>query len=42
MIFNTEEIATLYHFPLASIKTAPVERIDIKKGQPPANLPIME
>ncbi len=41
MILNTEELATLYHFPLASNKTAPVERIDIKKGQPPANLPIM-
>lgn len=41
MILNTEELATLYHFPLASIGSAPVERIDVKKGQPPANLPIM-
>jgi hypothetical protein len=41
MIMNTEELATLFHFPLASSGTAPVERIDVKKGQPPANLPIM-
>ncbi|MDB4940123.1 MAG: hypothetical protein JWO40_548 [Candidatus Doudnabacteria bacterium] len=41
MVMNTEELATLYHFPLATIGTAPVERIDVKKGQPPANLPIM-
>lgn len=40
MILNSEELATLYHFPLATSSTAPVERIDIKKGQPPANLPI--
>ncbi|GAC1412493.1 MAG: hypothetical protein NVSMB66_1590 [Candidatus Doudnabacteria bacterium] len=41
MIMNTEELATLFHFPLASSSGSPVERIDVKKGQPPANLPIM-
>ncbi len=40
MIMNIEELATIYHFPLATASTAPVERIDIKKGQPPADLPI--
>ncbi|TSC65385.1 MAG: hypothetical protein G01um101477_501 [Candidatus Doudnabacteria bacterium Gr01-1014_77] len=41
MIMNIEELATLYHFPLNTASTPPVERIDIKKGQPPANLPVM-
>jgi hypothetical protein len=41
MIMNAEELATIFHFPLARTSTPPVERIDIKKGQPPANLPVM-
>lgn len=44
-ILNTEELATLYHFPLASETagvTANVERTDFKKSQAPANLPIAE
>lgn len=42
MIFNTEELATIYHFPITSMggMNTPVERIDIKKGQPPVNLPV--
>lgn len=40
MIMNCEELATLFHFPLATAATPPVERIEIKKGQPPANLPM--
>lgn len=40
MILNIEELATLIHFPLATNKTAQVERIDVKRGQPPANLPV--
>jgi hypothetical protein len=41
MVLNTEELATLYHFPLATTKVPPVETIDVRKGQPPANLPVM-
>lgn len=38
---NTEELATLFHFPITADITNPsVETIDIKKIQPPANLPI--
>lgn len=40
LILNTEELATIYHFPLARTSTPPVERIDIKRGQPPSDLPI--
>lgn len=41
MILNSEELATIYHFPLATVGVPPVESIDVKKGQPPADLPIM-
>ena len=41
MVLNTEELATLYHFPLSTTKAPPVETIDVRKGQPPANLPVM-
>lgn len=42
-ILNTEELATLFHFPITSegIPTpTAVETVDIKKIQPPSNLPI--
>jgi hypothetical protein len=41
MLMNSEELATLFHFPLLNVKTPPVESIDVKKGQPPADLPIL-
>ncbi len=40
-ILNTEELATLFHFPITKTAvTQPVESLDTKKIQPPANLPI--
>ncbi len=42
-ILNTEELATLYHFPITSPTSQPitaVEVMDMKQSQPPANLPI--
>ncbi|MCU0660649.1 MAG: hypothetical protein MUD00_03520 [Candidatus Pacebacteria bacterium] len=39
-ILNTEELATLYHFPGRVSETATFKRIDSKKGEPPQNLPI--
>jgi hypothetical protein len=44
-ILNTEEIATLYHFPITTKTTmAPsaIEKTESKKSQPPVNLPIPE
>lgn len=44
-ILNTEELATLYHFPITTKTTmapASVEKTDIKKAQPPSNLPIAD
>lgn len=40
-ILNAEELATLFHFPITADVTIPaVETVDIKKIQPPADLPI--
>jgi len=44
-ILNSEELATLYHFPLTTKTTsapASVERTESKKSQPPVNLPVLE
>ncbi len=38
-VLNTEELATIYHFPDIGIES-PLPRIEAKKGEPPANLPI--
>lgn len=39
-IMNTEELATIYHFPSATVKTPMLGRIEAKKGTPPPSLPI--
>lgn len=40
-ILNVEELATLWHFPITGENTIPaVETVDVKKIQPPSNLPI--
>ena len=41
-ILNIEELATLYHFPITAVSTTPLQRIESKKGAPPAGLPIVE
>lgn len=37
---NTEELATIYHFPSATVKTPMLGRVEAKKGAPPASLPV--
>lgn len=40
-ILNSEELATLFHFPITADQVnASVETVDTKKIQPPSNLPI--
>jgi hypothetical protein len=40
-ILNTEELASLWHFPVAEVVKAPtVQKVDAKKAQPPMGLPM--
>jgi hypothetical protein len=41
-ILNIEELATLYHFPITAVTSTQLEKIESKKGAPPASLPVME
>ncbi len=41
MIFNVTELATLYHFPSETVATPTIAWAGAKKGEPPANLPII-
>lgn len=40
--FNSEELATVYHFPMKSVETPELPKVGAKKGEPPAGLPIEE
>jgi hypothetical protein len=40
IILTTEELATIYHFPDVSVKSPLLPRVEAKKGEPPAGLPI--
>lgn len=40
MIMNTEELATIFHFPGQVAETPTLGRIESKRGEPPANLPL--
>lgn len=37
---NTEELATIYHFPAINIKAPLVKKTEARKAEPPTNLPI--
>ncbi|MEK7532100.1 MAG: hypothetical protein AAB579_00635 [Patescibacteria group bacterium] len=38
-ILNTEELATLWHFPVMTVKTPLLKRLEAKRSQPPSYLP---
>lgn len=39
-VFNTEELATVFHFPDVSVTAPTIQRIEAKKGEAPPNLPV--
>lgn len=39
-ILNTEELATLWHFPLPLVKTPLLQKTSSKRAEPPINLPV--
>ncbi|MEK7193938.1 MAG: hypothetical protein AAB651_01105 [Patescibacteria group bacterium] len=39
-ILNTEELATIYHVPAIMVEAPKLRRLEAKKGEPPAGLPI--
>ncbi|MEK7621892.1 MAG: hypothetical protein AAB415_01805 [Patescibacteria group bacterium] len=40
MVLNTEELATIYHFPGAVATTPTLTKIESKRGEPPIDLPL--
>ena len=39
--FNTEELATIYHFPqIPNVRVSQIQKVETVKTAPPANLPI--
>ncbi len=41
-VLCTEELATLYHIPSIAVEAPKLQRLESRKGEPPANLPFEE
>jgi hypothetical protein len=41
-VLNIEELATVFHFPITAVSTSELEKVESRKGTPPATLPIVE
>lgn len=38
-ILSTEELATIFHFPLVTVESPLLRRLETRKGEPPQNIP---
>ncbi len=38
-ILNTEELATVFHFPIVTVESPLLRRLETRKGEPPMNIP---
>jgi len=41
-VLSAEELATVYHPPLATVTAAKLRVLETRKGEPPVNLPLVE
>ncbi len=41
-VLNTEELASLWHFPVITVKAPSVKKTEAKRGEPPVALPVAE
>ncbi len=39
-ILTTEELATIYHYPIIGVEAPTLRRVEAKKGEPPVSLPV--
>ena len=39
-VLNVEELASLYHFPVITVKAPLVQKTEMRKGEPPSRLPV--
>ncbi len=39
-ILNVEELATIYHYPILTVLTPTMRRVESKKAEPPVSLPV--
>ena len=41
IVLTTEELATVFHFPMPTVKTKTIERVEARKGGAPRDLPVV-
>lgn len=42
IVMNIEELASVWHFPVVTVKAPSVQKMDAKRGEPPVSLPVSD